>query len=75
MKHFLPLPPHQGESTFTTLSARAGSIQENKLGGWYGYRAAKAGLDIRPANVAADGVRRRGFLVQAVSPQQAQGPI
>ena len=45
MKHFLPLLPRQGRSVFATLSARVGSIADNALGGWYGYRASKAALN------------------------------
>jgi len=45
MKHFLPLLPRSGRSVFAALSARVGSIGDNRLGGWYGYRAAKAALN------------------------------
>lgn len=45
MKHFMPLLPRAGRSVFAVLSARVGSISDNRLGGWYGYRAAKAALN------------------------------
>jgi NAD(P)-dependent dehydrogenase (short-subunit alcohol dehydrogenase family) len=45
MKHFLPLLPRAGRSIFATLSARVGSIGDNRLGGWYSYRASKAALN------------------------------
>ncbi|OKH89283.1 C-factor [Thalassospira sp. TSL5-1] len=45
MKHFLPLLPKEGKAAFVTLSARVGSIGDNHIGGWYGYRAAKAALN------------------------------
>ena len=45
MKHFLPLLPKPGRSIFACLSARVGSITDNELGGWYGYRASKAALN------------------------------
>lgn len=45
MKHFLPLLPRSGKAVFATLSARVGSIGDNQLGGWYGYRASKAALN------------------------------
>ncbi|MEP3047608.1 MAG: SDR family NAD(P)-dependent oxidoreductase [Roseibium sp.] len=45
MKHFLPLLPKGRRSVFASLSARVGSIGDNKLGGWYGYRASKAALN------------------------------
>ena len=45
MKHALPLLPRKGRSVFAALSARVGSIGDNRLGGWHSYRAAKAGLN------------------------------
>lgn len=45
MKHFLPLLPRQQRAVFATLSAKVGSIGDNRLGGWWGYRAAKAALN------------------------------
>ncbi len=45
MKHFLPRLPRQGRAVFAGLSARVGSIGDNRLGGWYGYRASKAALN------------------------------
>jgi NAD(P)-dependent dehydrogenase (short-subunit alcohol dehydrogenase family) len=44
-KHVLPLVPKAGKSVFAVLSARVGSIEDNRLGGWYGYRASKAALN------------------------------
>jgi NAD(P)-dependent dehydrogenase (short-subunit alcohol dehydrogenase family) len=37
--------PKQGRTVFAVLSARIGSISDNRLGGWYGYRMAKAALN------------------------------
>jgi hypothetical protein len=45
IKHCLPLLPREGQCVFATLSARVGSIGDNRLGGWYSYRAAKAALN------------------------------
>lgn len=42
--HMLPLLPRKGRSVFAALGARVGSIGDNRLGGWYGYRASKAAL-------------------------------
>ncbi|WP_440977889.1 SDR family NAD(P)-dependent oxidoreductase [Sphingomonas pseudosanguinis] len=44
-KHFLPLMPRTGKTIFAALSARVGSISDNRMGGWYGYRASKAALN------------------------------
>ena len=53
MKHFLPLLPRQQRAVFATLSAKVGSIGDNRLGGWWGYRAAKAALNqfVRTASI------------------------
>ena len=53
MKHFLPLLPRQQRAVFATLSAKLGSIGDNRLGGWWGYRAAKAALNqfVRTASI------------------------
>ncbi|MEL6947056.1 MAG: SDR family NAD(P)-dependent oxidoreductase [Pseudomonadota bacterium] len=44
-KHFLPLMRKDERSVFAALSARVGSISDNRMGGWYGYRAAKSALN------------------------------
>lgn len=53
MKHFLPLLPRDRRAVFATLSAKVGSIGDNRLGGWYAYRASKAALNqlLRTASV------------------------
>jgi len=45
-KHFLNLLPKGRKTLFAALSARVGSIEDNKLGGWYSYRCAKAALNM-----------------------------
>jgi len=45
-KHFLPKLNKQQTSIFAALSARVGSISDNRLGGWYSYRASKAALNM-----------------------------
>lgn len=59
MKHFLPLLPREGRSVFATISAKVGSISDNRLGGWYGYRAAKAGLNQLVRTAAVELARKR----------------
>jgi NAD(P)-dependent dehydrogenase (short-subunit alcohol dehydrogenase family) len=44
-KHFAALLPRSGRCVFATLSARVGSIGDNRLGGWVSYRASKAALN------------------------------
>jgi len=45
LKHALRLIPRDRRAVFAALSARVGSIGDNRLGGWYAYRAAKAALN------------------------------
>lgn len=46
LKHFAPLLPRHRRAVMGLLSARVGSISDNRLGGWYGYRASKAALNM-----------------------------
>ena len=59
MKHVLPLLPREGEAKFAAISARVGSIGDNGLGGWYGYRASKAALNQFVKTAAVEIGRRR----------------
>jgi NAD(P)-dependent dehydrogenase (short-subunit alcohol dehydrogenase family) len=69
MKHFLPLLPRQGRSVFATLSARVGSIGDNRLGGWYSYRASKAALNQLMRTAAVElGRRQPAALCVALHP-------
>ena len=47
LKHILKsqLIPRKTPSHIAILSARVGSIGDNKLGGWYSYRAAKSAVN------------------------------
>lgn len=65
IKHFSPLLPCDGPSAFVTLSARVGSISDNRLGGWYGYRAAKAALNMMVKTAAIELARKRPEVVVA----------
>jgi NAD(P)-dependent dehydrogenase (short-subunit alcohol dehydrogenase family) len=44
-KHVLPHLPRGRRAVFAALSARVGSISDNRLGGWHSYRASKAALN------------------------------
>jgi NAD(P)-dependent dehydrogenase (short-subunit alcohol dehydrogenase family) len=57
-KHFLPIMPKSGRTVFAALSARVGSIADNRLGGWHGYRASKAALNMLVRNLAIEEKRR-----------------
>lgn len=53
-KHFVPLMPRDRRAVFAALSARVGSIGDNRLGGWHSYRASKAGLNMILRNLAIE---------------------
>ena len=53
-RHFLPLLNRDAKSVFAVLSARVGSIEDNRLGGWYGYRASKAALNMSVRNLSVE---------------------
>ncbi|MDP4025438.1 SDR family NAD(P)-dependent oxidoreductase [Methylobacterium sp. NEAU 140] len=58
-KHFVPLLPRHGRCVFAALSARVGSIGDNRLGGWYAYRASKAALNQILRTLAIEVARTR----------------
>ena len=45
-KYARPLLKDSARSVFAVVSARVGSIEENRLGGWYSYRSSKAALNM-----------------------------
>ena len=65
LKHFLPLLANEHRSIYAKLSARVGSISDNRKGGWYGYRAAKAALNMVLQTTAIEAARKRPQLVVA----------
>lgn len=68
-KYFLPLMPRRGRTVFAMLSARVGSIGDNRSGGWYSYRASKAALHQLVRGFAiAEARRNPDALVVALHP-------
>ncbi len=57
-KHFLPLLAADRKSVFAALSARVGSIEDNRLGGWHSYRASKAALNMLIRTLSVELARR-----------------
>lgn len=53
-KQVQPLLKHGDRAIFATISAKVGSIGDNQLGGWYGYRASKAALNMLMKNTAIE---------------------
>lgn len=64
-KHFLPLMAKQGPICFAALSARVGSISDNRLGGWHSYRASKSALNMFIRNIAIEWQRKNAQSVIA----------
>jgi len=68
-KHFLPLLAKERKTVFAALSARVGSIEDNRIGGWYGYRASKAALNMLIRTLAIElGRRNREALCVGLHP-------
>ena len=57
-KHFLPHLRPGHKSVFAALSARVGSIADNRLGGWTSYRASKAALNMVLKTLSIEHARR-----------------
>ncbi len=53
-KHTMPLLRKGGRPVFAALSARVGSISDNRMGGWHSYRASKAALNMLVRNFAIE---------------------
>lgn len=53
-KHLVSLLKHSDRSIFASISAKVGSIGDNQLGGWYGYRASKAALNMFLKTIAIE---------------------
>jgi len=68
-KHVAPLLARDGKAVFAALSARVGSIADNRLGGWHGYRASKAALNMLLRTIAIEqAARRPAHIVLALHP-------
>jgi NAD(P)-dependent dehydrogenase (short-subunit alcohol dehydrogenase family) len=69
VKHAHALLPTQGRSLLAVLSARVGSIGDNRKGGWTSYRASKAALNMVLKTAAIEVARRRpGAVLAALHP-------
>lgn len=64
-KHWLPLLARDRKAVFAALSARVGSISDNRTGGWHGYRASKAALNQLIRTCAIEVARRSPLAVCA----------
>ena len=67
LQQFAPLLA-TGPAIYAKLSARVGSISDNKKGGWYGYRAAKAALNMLLQTAAIE-LQRKNPALRVVAMQ------
>lgn len=65
LAHFVPLLPRQERSLLAVLSAKVGSIGDNRLGGWYSYRASKAALNMLLKTASIEVARTQPLAVLA----------
>ena len=66
--HFTPLMD-KSCSRVGLLSAKVGSIEDNRLGGWYAYRASKAALNMVVKTAAIELARtHKGLVIAALHP-------
>ena len=76
LKHAAHLLPRDRRASFAALSARVGSIGDNRAGGWYAYRAAKAALNQIVHTAAIELARTHRHLVcVALHPGTVQTPL
>ncbi len=76
IKHFHRLTPRRGKSVMAALSARVGSVGDNRLGGWYGYRASKAALNQLLRSASVEIARKRpDAVVAALHPGTVESPL
>jgi NAD(P)-dependent dehydrogenase (short-subunit alcohol dehydrogenase family) len=76
LKNFLPLLASGERVIWGKLSARVGSIEDNRKGGWYGYRAAKAALNMLLQTASIEIARRRPLaVVAALQPGTVQSAL
>lgn len=76
LKHFAPMLATGQRVIWGKLSARVGSIEDNRKGGWYGYRAAKAALNMLLQTGTIELARRRPLaVVAALQPGTVQSAL
>ncbi len=75
-KHFVPLLSRDQATHFAALSARVGSISDNRLGGWHSYRASKAALNMMVKNIAIEMKRKNPLSIAAgIHPGTVDSPL
>ncbi len=76
IKHLIPLLNAEVGGRIGVLSARVGSISDNRLGGWHAYRASKAALNMLIKNYAIELSRNHGrHIVVGLQPGTTDTPL
>ncbi len=75
-KYFIPYLSKANRSVFSILSARVGSISDNRLGGWYAYRASKAALNmiIKTTSIETARTNKKAIIV-GLHPGTVETPL
>ena len=58
LKHLTPVLTNKNDCKVVIFTAKVGSISDNKLGGWYSYRASKASMNMLIKSAAVELARR-----------------
>ncbi len=75
-KHMLPILPRDRRSVLAALSARVGSIGDNRLGGWHSYRSSKAALNMLVRNFSIEMKRTHDqAIIAALHPGTVDTPL
>ena len=76
LSHFAPLLERKQRSVMAVLSAKVGSIGDNRLGGWYTYRASKAALNMLVKTASIEMARTHPLAVlAALHPGTVDSPL
>ena len=75
-KYLVPLLRRDKKAVFAALSARVGSISDNRLGGWYAYRASKSALNMLLKTLAIEISRRfKNQIIVGLHPGTVDTPL
>jgi NAD(P)-dependent dehydrogenase (short-subunit alcohol dehydrogenase family) len=76
MAGLLPLMRRDQKSVFAVISARVGSISDNRLGGWVSYRASKAALNMVIKTFSIELARKNpNSILVALQPGTVDSPL
>lgn len=67
--HFIDMLHRDTSSVFLAISAKVGSIEDNRMGGWYSYRASKAALNMILKNISIElGRKNKNSIILSIHP-------